>query len=449
MDFFRDARVSKQIGDYILDRQPIDEQQLQQLFEQHQQNGYAVSKALMQRKGLTAKSIVDEFLQCYRQILSQQLSIPEMSILLDVLNQNASIIQQMQNSEEQLKQHIDALQQTQLSPAALQMAYQTGQQQLVTSTVNLIQARQTTNTQMQLIPRLFTDGFCKGRPLHPSNDRYFVSHGFDPNKLTDWRQVIASTLSHANNSTQPLQPYFSGDTLLGGFRLCSICERLYSTAFSLFLLPTSQDRNVYLELGIAIGLGKPFLLIRERDATIPPVLTSLTFYTHGGSFRTMRRELAGQVEEYDFGAVQFTKDDTALQVLPRYLIAAGETIEDEDFEYSITNAINKAYTQQSLVVCSLSDYLEKMQGMDLRQLVELIQTCRFALYQVDEQCSPTTFLALGISIGLNRPFLMLGKAGNTIPQDLRGLGIYQFANFTQLEDEVVTWHHTFLDTYIR
>jgi hypothetical protein len=90
-----------------------------------------------------------------------------------------------------------------------------------------------------------------------------------------------------------------------------------------------------------------------------------------------------------------------------------------------------------------------MQGFDLRQLVELIQTARFAIYRVDEQCSPTTFLTLGMSIGLNCPFIMINQKGNEVPLNLRGLGIYQFANYVELERDVVTWHKKFFDKYVQ
>jgi hypothetical protein len=451
-DFFHDPTVAKQIGDYILDRQPIDEQRLQQLFDLHQQSGYIVSKALMQDRRLSAKKIIDDFLTCYRQILSEQLSIPEMGLLLDLLDQNAHTVQEMRDSEERLKQHIDTLVQTKLSSVSLQVAYQTGQQQLATSAAQLLQATQAAqigSIQIQSLPRLFTDGFCKGRPLHPNPKHYFVSHGFEEKKLTDWREAIAETLAHVNHSPQPLQPYFSGDTLLGGFRLCSICERIYSTTFSLFLLPATQDRNVYLELGIAIGLGKPFFLIQDRGAQMPPVLTSLILYTHSGSFRTMRRELAGQIEEYDFAAVQFTRDTTNPPILPHYLVVAGESFDDEDFEESIADAIKAAYPQPQLTAFPVSQHLKKMQGFDLRQLVELIQTARFAIYRVDEQSSPTTFLALGMSIGLNRPFIMISQQSSEIPDNLRGLGISQFANYVELERDVVKQHRSALDKYVQ
>jgi hypothetical protein len=163
----------------------------------------------------------------------------------------------------------------------------------------------------------------------------------------------------------------------------------------------------------------------------------------------MRRELAGQVEEYDFAAVQFTRDTTDPPMLPQYLVVAGESFDDEDFEESITDAIKVAYPQMQMTAFPFSQHLKKMQGFDLRQLVELLQTARFALYRVDEQSSPTTFLALGISIGLNRPFIVISQQGSEIPENLRGLGIYQFANYVELERDAVKRHRSVLDRYIQ
>jgi len=330
---------------------------------------------------------------------------------------------------------------------ALSVANREPEVQVYTSTVST--NRETLTLQSAEPLRLFTDGLCAGRPLHPAPERYFVSHGFTPEKLMNWRESITETLAHANHSAQAMEPCFSGDKVQGGFRLCGIYERIYSTAFSLFLLPETQDRNVYLELGIAIGLGKPFFLIRDRNAEIPPVLTSLSLYTHSGSFRTMRRELAEQIEEYDFAAVQFTKEPTNLQTLAQYLVVAGESFDDEDFEGSIEDTIKRAYPEQQLTMFPLSQHVKRMQGFDLRQLVELIQTARFAIYRVDEQCSATTFLALGMSIGLNRPFIMISQKGEEVPFNLRGLGIYQFANYVELERDLVKWHRKTLDKYVQ
>lgn len=455
--FFRDPAVARQIGSYILDRKPIDQDEIQEALDRHLGSD-AVTKVLLEQRGLQTERIVPDFLECYRRVLNQQLTVPQLGILLEALDQTDTLVAEIQASEARLKDYIAELLGNKLSPEAQSAAYQAGQRELAArmteemDAAGLIQpdqAIETIRTRLEPLPALFAKGLCKGRLLRIAADEYFVSHGFDPDTLVDWRQTLAETLAHAAGAAEPLKPYFPGDTLLGGFRLCGISEKLCATRFSVFLLPPSQDRNVYLELGIAIGLRAPFFLIQHYEADIPPVLEGLGRYTRGGLFRTMRRELAGQVEEYDFGVVRFVADLPTAGSQPKYLFVPGGLIEDEDFVYAATEAIESAYSH--LKAIALTEQLGTISesGWVLEQLVEAVQTTSFGIYRVDQACSPTTFLALGISIGLNRPFLMVHRAGREVPLDIRGMGVYQFPNFVTLRQQFVQRHQSFFERHAR
>jgi hypothetical protein len=463
-DFFQDAAVARQIGDYILDRRPFDYGQLETVFEQHFSTSYFASKILFEQRGLSSKQVIDDFILSYRRILGEQLSIPQMGLLLDMLDQTTTTVNEIQASEQRLKDYIYTLLETRLSPNVLRVAYQQGQQQLVqdlagevrtalpSTTDQTVTQRMTTTgplTSAQTRPALFTDGLCNGYLFQPSPNQYFVSHGFSQDTLADWREAIVDALSHTDTSQTTLKPYFSGDTLMGGFRLCGICEKLYTARFSLFLLPAVENHNVYIELGIAIGLGAPFFLIQEREAVLPTILAGLGLYTQQGSLRAMRRELGGQVREYNFGAVRFIKDQTKTSTRPQYLIGAGEQFDNEDFEWSIMESIEKAYPKR-LTAVSLSSQIKEGEGAGfaLKQLVETIERAHFSLYRVDETSSATTFLSLGISLGLSRPFLMLHRTSG-IPLDIRGMNTYKYPNFNALEKELTTRHRTFFDRYIQ
>ena len=108
--------------------------------------------------------------------------------------------------------------------------------------------------------------------------------------------------------------------------------------------------------------------------------------------------------------------------------------DDEDFEESVKTSINAAYTQplQAMAQASLAT-AGSGSALLLRRLVETIHQASCALYRVDTQSSTATFLALGISIGLNRPFLMVKKAGCEVPLDIQGMTIYEFASFRALK----------------
>jgi len=457
-NFFLDADVSREIGNYILERHPIDEARIQLAFERHLGKDDSNTQQL-QTQDLDAEQIVKEFIDCYRRVLREQLSLPQMVVLSEMMDLKETIVAEMRASEQQLRHYIAESLADSLSPQRLYAAYQEGQQQLAIAlsseinpptptaltgtdpTLQAIQAR------LQPTPDLFSTGLCQGRVLSPKPNQYFVSHSFPPDLLADWRQALVAGLAPVGDECTPLQPYFSGDSLLGGFRLCGLCEQLYTSRFSLFLLPPSQDRNVYLELGVAIALGAPFFLIQHYDAEIPAILQGLSRYVKGGLFRTMRRELAGHIEEYDFGVVRFIKNLPPPGSQPRYLIAAGDSIEDEDFGGSIEETLRSRYPQLEQLSLNQPPQENANSGWMLEQLVAAIQAARFAIYRVDETGSPATFLALGISIGLNRPFLMLHRANREVPLDLRGLGMYQFPNFVSLQQDLIPRHQDFFDRW--
>lgn len=456
--FFSDQVIARQIGDYILNRTPIDEYQVQQALNRHLLQD-PVTILLMRQRKLNQGDIIPDFLKCYRRVLSSQLSIPEMGLLFELLDQNDRVLDEMKTSEVRMRTYFAELLRTTLSPTALNAAFQAGQQQgaedllYEMETLRLAQPDETMRTiekRFHPLPPFFTEGLCRGCRLKANPYEYFVSHGFPSEILLDWRRILSETLTQASQTSQALVPSFLGDTLTSGFRLCTICEKLYTTRFSLFLLPLSQDRNVYLELGIAIGLGVPFLLIQPKGTTIPPILEGLNKYVTNGVFRTMRQELTekiGKIEEYDYGVVRAIHDGDTLKEQPqKFFIAAGDLSDTADFAWSITSSVKRIYGH--LEATSLSEAVETAStSWMLDQLASTIQTARFAIYRVDEDASPTTFLALGISIALHRPFLMVRRTGSEIPLDLRGIGLYQFPNFVTLERDFVTRHQPFFDKY--
>ena len=134
-------------------------------------------------------------------------------------------------------------------------------------------------------PLLFEkDGMCSGHPIKPSPEEYFVAHEFSEAKIADLRRALAEGLRDLNPN---LKPYTADQDTGSGHILCKIAAKIHTTLFSIFDLPRSQNRNVYLELGVAIGLGRPFILIKEQVAGLPSLVEGLDYfgfasYTKGG-----------------------------------------------------------------------------------------------------------------------------------------------------------------------
>jgi hypothetical protein len=128
IDFFRDPATAQQIGNYIFDHQPTDQQAIEAALARHIKND-ALSMILLQRRGGQPEHIVRDFLACYRQILNTHTDVAERAILLTVLDATDSVIAEICASEERMKafvseavrQHIQALRDQTTSLAAGQI----------------------------------------------------------------------------------------------------------------------------------------------------------------------------------------------------------------------------------------------------------------------------------------------------------------------------------------
>jgi hypothetical protein len=109
---------------------------------------------------------------------------------------------------------------------------------------------------------LFGDqGHCGSIHLKPYPDNYFIAQEFNDNK-DDLRKSIEAALKRFEYTS-----ITANDFLLSEKLICKIAGLIWETPFGVYQLTTSQNRNVYLELGLAIGLERSFILV--TDVTQP------------------------------------------------------------------------------------------------------------------------------------------------------------------------------------
>lgn len=195
LTFFRDPQVAEQSGNYILNRQPIDSLIIQVSFKQHLSQD-AISTILIEQRDLDPTQIIPDFLAC----LAQQLTIPQMALLLEIVEQTDTMVAEIQASETRLKAFINEMLAQKLSPESQAAAYLTGQHDLAVELVETMdaaglvrpdQTEQTIRARLQPRPALFESGLCRGQLLCPIPGHYFVSHSFDTDTLIDWRETLA------------------------------------------------------------------------------------------------------------------------------------------------------------------------------------------------------------------------------------------------------------------
>jgi hypothetical protein len=280
--------------------------------------------------------------------------------------------------------------------------------------------------QLDATPRgaLFAPGgLCAGYPLTPAPNEFFVAHETSAEKIADLRDALEQGFAG-----QELTPYTADQDIRPSHRLCKIAAKIQTTAFCIFDLPASPDRNVYLELGIALSLGRPFVLTRRADAALPDLLASLDIFGFT-SYSGLRRELAAgtRLQVGQFSAL-FPQD--TVPVGNTYVIADGG-FEQEDFREAITHALH-GYGLEPVAALDHQTGAE----MALTQLLRTIQSARFGIYRIDASASAETFLALGLTIGLAKPWILVSRQGAAVPVDVRGLSQMTFQNFLDLERNV-------------
>ncbi|ASC70402.1 hypothetical protein XM38_013400 [Halomicronema hongdechloris C2206] len=107
-EFFQNSVVVEQIGGAILNRAPLDRAALQDAWKAYL-SANPVLSLLNQQQNFTAVEIIDDFLGCYRRVLREQQSIPELAITYDLLEQREEFIRELEASEERLKNYVSEL----------------------------------------------------------------------------------------------------------------------------------------------------------------------------------------------------------------------------------------------------------------------------------------------------------------------------------------------------
>jgi len=441
--FFRDPVVARQIGGYILNREPIDEDQTQQALNQHLGSD-AITQALIQQRGLEAENIVPDFLKCYRWVLNQQISVPQMALLLEIVDQTDVVIEEMQASEKRLgavvQQAIDCMDTQAEKLDSIDTTLKTIKQHLGLDRPQAVIVEEIKAT-LDAAPRgaMFEPGgLCSGYLLRPIPDCYFVAQEFSPNR-DDLRGALAAALTEFD-----VQPVCADDSLGAGHILCKISALIQSTPFGVYQLTASQNRNVYLELGIAMGLGRPFVLVKDKDAQVASLAQGLEYYSID-SYLELRYELGHKVRPFLADIASYRPQALPPEGSQRTAVIAHGDLDVIDFcvpmarmivEYDLTPVILGDPTGK------LARYLER-EGIPhqiigsagrtrLDETVAAIQAARLGVYRVEKTGSADTFLALGVSMGLNRPGLLMLQTSNDLPSDVKGLSTLSFRSYTEL-----------------
>jgi hypothetical protein len=288
---------------------------------------------------------------------------------------------------------------------------------------------------------LFGDqGHCGSVNFEPYPDKYFIAQEFNDNKDDLRKSIEAALKQFGYNSIRADDFYFSEKII------CKIAGLIQGTPFGVYQLTKSQNRNVYLELGLSIGLERSFILVKEKDAIPARIVRDIEYYPID-SYLDIRYRLGKLIEEFmtSIGSFNLKKNHIA-DSNNNVAIYHGDT-EDIDITVTVAKHIkNMGFTPLILGEFQekLANYLKSEANTEPKfiasreQIIEAVQTSKFGVYRIHKSASADNFVALGVSIALSKPFLPIQLVSESVPSDLSFLSPIRYAGFTNLESQLQT-----------
>lgn len=122
-------------------------------------------------------------------------------------------------------------------------------------------------------------------------NEYFVAHEYVQDKTDDLREAIEEVLKDSG-----LKPYYAdAEVKEGHILLNKILPKIMSTKFGIYEISNPKKPNVFLELGMAIALDKPYYIIVRKGTEIPADLMGLDRIEYG-SMKELKEELRKKIK---------------------------------------------------------------------------------------------------------------------------------------------------------
>lgn len=297
---------------------------------------------------------------------------------------------------------------------------------------------------------LFAEGGkCSNTPIQVYPDRYFLAQSFD-NKKEDMRNALQGAFEKLNLKV------ITVDEVVGGALFCNIAALILGTAFGIYHIDKEQKPNVYLELGVSIGLQKPFVLVKDHNTGIASILEFIQYYEMNDYF-SLSETLGNLTNDYITRIGYFTSALMQNEHMKtrEVCVSLGDL---ESVDIGVTLAIQLVKRGYSPVfLCETNKNLAKFLEQNaiepifynkLDEVSSVIARSKFGIYRVDTSASSNSYVYLGVAIGLNRPMLMINNDREKPPSDLTIFDTLKFAGRTDLEEKIKLvlprWEERFL-----
>jgi hypothetical protein len=120
--------------------------------------------------------------------------------------------------------------------------------------------------------------------------QYFVAHEFSRAEVDDLRKAIAKALAGSG-----LRAYYADNEVREGHIFKDkILPKIAATRFGIYDLSNPEKPNVFMELGAAMGMGKPYFIICRQGTKLPSDVQGLDRIEYE-SYVDLTRQLKGKI----------------------------------------------------------------------------------------------------------------------------------------------------------
>ncbi len=283
---------------------------------------------------------------------------------------------------------------------------------------------------------------------------YFVEHGLARAQAEGLYQAIGDCLAPAG-----LQLYESKADTEKPISLMDACQKVYLSTFGIFDLSVSSP-DTYLGIGISLGLNKPGLIVAGQGMTsaIPKTLdrANVWFYSpplkadrdlQRAILRPLKKWLQTQNSSVESSRSPFRgKDDGKdyCAFCDRPCTGWRKPTRSKGFllldsTHSRWRALRDTI-RASLKPTGLTPiYLSQLRGQVMPLLCETrlaVLATEFTLLDVSGPCDPAQYIALGMAIGMRRPWLLTTSQPDELPLLLRQASHLEYADDQGLQQRL-------------
>jgi DNA-binding NarL/FixJ family response regulator len=280
-------------------------------------------------------------------------------------------------------------------------------------------------------------------------DSVFIAHDFfggDERKKDDYRLPFRDAFSKRGYRT-----LFADEEAAPGTLLSTICQHIINTEIGIYDV-TGYNANVLIELGLALGLNRPTLVIAKDDRK--PLLDfleemqPLRYTSYPNLARTVVERLESRLHTATDGSISRTYCASCLhecrlarkRTFPaheEYLVVGISETVDEDLHYNV----QEAFLSFELKPCSDDSAHPHM----VCRWVYGLRRSQVALFHLREpyhgEANAQLNIQVGIAAGIGTPWTLVLPTKQHPPTDLRGLlyvnvGEYQSGFRKELSNSV-------------